>query len=415
MSQRHTIGAIVTGVCALARVASASCSGYTVEIFSNPDCSLLPSFATAWGIAENGAISGGWTDCGEVGHPGIWWPDGSFTELPLSADGGIPDSPFALNSAGQVAGRMHVPGLNPPDRAFLYSDGVTSNLGALPGHNTAAAHAISYAGIVVGTSNNNAVADQLRGFVWQNGKMSVLSPTYGSDSEAHGISDSGKVCGRMGNHPSLDSRAYVHDLTTGITADLGVLLDGATASHAIGINTFGNVCGVSRIITIPAWRGFMWSSGEAQDLGILPGKTHTRPQAINDSNVVVGFCDPGATAFVWRNGTITALNDLIPPELNLNFRLAWDINNAGQIVGQAEVIGTSDDVAVRLTPIPSPIGDSDCDGDIDTDDLLGVINNWADESPQGSNALPPCDFDHDSIVELDDLMIVIDNWTGNQS
>ena len=173
----------------------------------------------------------------------------------------------------------------------------------------------------------------------------------------------------------------------------------------------GSVCGVSRIIAIPAWRGFFWSDDIVVDLGILPGKTHTRPQAINDSNVIVGFCDPGATAFVWRNGTMTALNELIPPELNLNFRLAWDINNAGQIVGEASINGTSDRVAVRLTPIPSPIGDFNCDSMIDVDDLLGVINHWADTPPQGSKVLPPADFNHDAVVGIEDLMIVIDNWS----
>jgi hypothetical protein len=213
------------------------------------------------------------------------------------------------------------------------------------------------------------------------------------------------------------SHAFIQNAATGATTDLGSVLPNATGARALGISNLGSICGRAIMPcgqSCTVLKGFIWNNGQFQDLGVLPGKTHTRPFAINDSNVIVGYCDPGATAFVWRNGTMTALNDLIPPELNLDIKLVWDINNAGQIVGQAEVLGTSDDVAVRLTPIPSPIGDSDCDSDIDVDDLLSVINNWAHESPKGSTpqALPPCDFDHDGTVEVDDLMIVIDNWTS---
>jgi probable HAF family extracellular repeat protein len=418
MNVKLALCAIVTAVSTVIRATLGNCDGYSVEIFFGPDCSILPSFAHATGIAENGAICGGYVDCSEEFHPLIWWMNGDVTELPHSAEGGDPDTPFTVNSSGEVAGRMYLPGQSAPlNQAFIYSNGVTLDLGMLSGQDTAEAVAISADGIVVGTSNNTGFGP-LTAFMWQDGVLSSLSLPYGTKSEAHDISDSGKICGWMGSNTLTDKHAFVHDLNSGSTIDVGVQLSGATASEGSGINNAGAICGESRIVCGQSCimrRGFIWSDGEVQDLGVLPGKTNTRPQAINDSNVIVGFCDPGGTkAFVWRNGTMTALNDLIPPELNLDITLAWDINNAGQIVGQAELIGTTDDVAVRLTPIPSPIGDSDCDGDIDTDDLLGVINNWAHQSPKGSNppALPPCDFDHDGTVELDDLMIVIDNWTA---
>ena len=394
---------------------TAQCT-YDVEVFSGPDCQFLPSFAHATGIADNGAMCGSYVDCAEVGHHVTWWADGSITELPPSADGGIPDSPFDINSAGEVAGRMHVPGQpSPLNQAFVYSNGVTLDLGLLAGQNTAQAIAINSNSAVVGYSNNTGFGP-LTAFVWQNGKMSALPLTYGTKSEAYDISDTGFVCGWMGSHAQKDTHAFIYDLSTGTITDVGVVLKGAIASRAKGVNNAGTICGTS---PVPCGKscfttnGFIWRNGEAQDLGVLPGKTRTLPQAINDSNVIVGFCDPGTVAFVWRNGTMTALNDLIPSELNLNISLAWDINNAGQIVGEATILGSGGDrVAVRLTPIPSPIGDSDCDSDIDVDDLLGVINNWAHESPKGSNALPPCDFDHDGLVEVDDLMIVINNWTS---
>src|SRR5688572_22771606 len=121
----------------------AQCTSYSVDIIAGPDCSFLPSFAGARGIADNGSICGGYVDCSEVGHHVIWSANGEITEMPPSADGGIPDSPFDINSAQQVVGRMHVPSLSPPDRAFLYSKGVTINLGTLPEGNRSEALSIN--------------------------------------------------------------------------------------------------------------------------------------------------------------------------------------------------------------------------------------------------------------------------------
>jgi probable HAF family extracellular repeat protein len=353
-------------------------------------------------------------DCGEAGHAIIWGPNGETTLIPsIPPNSHAAPQPFEVNTLGQAVGFFDTsPGLG---RAFLFVDGVTIDLGTLPAGNKSEAAAISESGIVCGYSAGSG--QPISAFVWHNGQMAALNLPLGPNSVANDISDSGLICGWMGMAPHIDGHAFIYDLTSGKTIDAGISLAGAVGSQATGVNNLDTICGGS---VIPCGklcnilRGFIWSNGEIQDLGVLPDKIHTRPLAINDSNVVVGYCDPGgARAFVWRSGVMHALNDLISPGLNLNVRLAWDINNAGQIVGEATVIDSDGDrVAVRLTPIPSSIGDSDCDGDIDTDDLLGVINNWAHESPKGSKALPPCDFDHDGTVELDDLIIVIENWSN---
>jgi probable HAF family extracellular repeat protein len=206
-------------------------------------------------------------------------------------------------------------------------------------------------------------------FLWKDGKTTPLGfPTGGVNSEAKAISNNGKVCG------------------------------GCIMPHPSGTG----------------WvlRAFYWSDGVMLSLGTLPGLERSIGRDVNNDGAVVGECFVGgpSAAFIWRNGVMTNLNEFIPPELNLTLGRAVSINNNGQILCAAHDENKAS-VAVLLTPIPSPIGDSDCDGDIDTDDLLGVINNWAHESPKGSSALPPCDFDHDGTVELDDLMIVIENWT----
>jgi probable HAF family extracellular repeat protein len=215
-------------------------------------------------------------------------------------------------------------------------------------------------------------------------------------------------------HPSPHFGSRASRWTEGEVVDLGTL-PGTSSSEARSVNSLGHVCGIAYTAVGKfemIRHGFYWDGGQMQEIGYLPGYTQALAHDLNDSGQVIGVCTTdagGGEPFVWKNGTLATLNGLIAVELNLNLREAWSINNNGQIAAQATRPGPNgtDTVAVRLTPIPSPIGDSDCDGDIDTDDLLGVINNWAHESPKGSNALPPCD----GTVELDDLMIVIDNWS----
>jgi len=387
----------------------AQCAEYAVEIFAGPACSVLPSWAGARGISNTGSICGGYVDCAEVGHHVIWTADGRIIELPPSADGGIPGSPFKINSAGQVVGRMNVPGLSPPDRAFLYADGVTQNLGTLLGGNYSEAAAINASGTVCGYSTG--VGQPLTAFVWQDGTMSALNLPFGTDSVANDISDTGEVCGWMGDLPWL-AHGYIWSASRVI--DLGAVLPGANGASATGLNNSGNVCGYS-LYGDPSEpimrRGFFWTNGTVLDLGILPGFTTATPTRLNDFNVIVGSCNSfpisGLTsAFVWQNGIMQDLNDLVPPELNLNIDSAYDINNAGQIVAQALRRGPkgTDTVAVRLTPIPKLLGDFNCDRIINVDDLIGVISHW-------NFTTPNLDFDGSGTVGVGDLLIVLDNWT----
>jgi hypothetical protein len=135
----------------------------------------------------------------------------------------------------------------------------------------------------------------------------------------------------------------------------------------------------------------------------------SRALGINDSSEIVGYCQlditGGERAFIWRKGVMTALNDLIDPELQLDVRFAREINNTGQIVGSAL---DKDDrwAAVILTPVPDQPGDVNCDGAVNIDDLLRILQLWGPVI--GDN---PADCDADGTVGLPDLLVVIDNWT----
>jgi probable HAF family extracellular repeat protein len=198
---------------------------------------------------------------------------------------------------------------------------------------------------------------------------------------------------------------------------MGVALPGALAASAKALSPDGTqVCG-NAYFSDPAAdrRGFLWQDGIVQEIGILPHHDHTRSTAedVNDSGVVIGLSSNSALVgkgYVWRNGVMAELNDLIPPGINLDITFVSAINNAGQIACRGRVFDDNGIpnwfVGVRLTPIASPPGDCDCNGVVNIDDLLAVINQWGPTIPTTS-----ADFNDDGIVSVDDLMEVLRRWS----
>ncbi len=75
-----------------------------------------------------------------------------------------------------------------------------------------------------------------------------------------------------------------------------------------------------------------------QDLGTLPGDVLSIAYSLNDAGEIVGeSCDANGNcrACLWQNGFPTDLNALVPPGSSVHLLVAFDINNEGQIVGQA--------------------------------------------------------------------------------
>jgi probable HAF family extracellular repeat protein len=128
------------------------------------------------------------------------------------------------------------------------------------------------------------------------------------------------------------------------------------------------------------------------DLGTLAGLTsgHAVALAINNSGQVVGWSthpdDPDDLtdkhAFIWTEGKgMQDLNDLIPSDSGWILREAWDVNDAGQIVGvgvyTADVDEDGDEETIPfraflLTPIEelenqSPIANAGPDQIVDAD------------------------------------------------
>lgn len=118
--------------------------------------------------------------------------------------------------------------------------------------------------------------------------------------------------------------------------DLGTISPNGTFGHGYDVNDSGQVTGRAS----GGNGGFFWSDGIMTNLGDVPGgSSYAYGQGINNSGQVVGYggSDTGADAFVWENGTLTALPDLERGDLpqSTTWATAEDINDSGQIVGRS--------------------------------------------------------------------------------
>lgn len=111
---------------------------------------------------------------------------------------------------------------------------------------------------------------------------------------------------------------------------------------------------------------FIWTKERGmQSIGTLPGDAMSEATDINDENQIVGvsfsdFFFDNPRAFIYENGTMTALNSLIgSASANWDISSTGGINDRGEIAAQANVIsgGSVTSVAHAILLIPCSPGD----------------------------------------------------------
>jgi probable HAF family extracellular repeat protein len=306
-----------------------------------------------------------------------------YEVIDLGTLGGNAAFALDINDRGEVTGNSRTSTSTLPLNAFLWSGGVMNNLGTLPGSNPfSRGYAINNNGVVVGESDNN----QPRAFKWDGTELTDLGTLGGATAVAHSVNNAGRIVGSSSNgqtsRPFLHVGGQMYDLGTvaggldtpgrawdinsrgevvgwsrvaGSTSqatywrtsprgsvasvvNLGSLGDGERFSQAFAISDRGWIAGESIVIG-STYRAVLWRNGEIEDLGSM-GANHSRANDVNNRGEVVGhvgqfhnFPSFNGRAFVWQDGQMTDLNDLIAPDSGWVLRSAEGINNRGDIVG----------------------------------------------------------------------------------
>lgn len=278
------------------------------------------------------------------GDRAFLWQNGVMTNLGVLNPSDVYSVAQDINDNGYIVGESY-------GSAFLYYAGTMNNLGTLGG-SYAAAGGINNLGQVVGISSDaNGVTNA---FLWSNGTMIDIDPIVGGYSRAGEINDLGQITGFFAV-PSGPDRGFIWQNGDEELTDLGALFGEPGYTTAFDINNNGQIVGYSGIVGVPEHYPFIWQNGVMTDLGYLSGGSRTAGYArgINDLGQVVGMS--GSSGFIWtEDGGMLDLNDLVDDSA-IGWRLThpYDINELGQIVG----MGTTPDGkahAFLLTPVPEP-------------------------------------------------------------
>lgn len=361
-----------------------------------------------WDLTDRGAVVGEWNCLLGPNHAFIWRREGPPIDLPMPE--GTNESEVAgVNKQGHCVGWLHngVPGN--AGHAFFCDGQTTQTFLPPPEGNYTSANAIGPDDTIVGRWGDTQHGDPAKeACLWRQRQFLPLGSILGTaNSEATDINDAGLITGWMSDGTIHDTRGFIWDGKE--VLDIGVIAGGYAAMPK-AINNCGEVCGYGMVLheDPPGWQkhAFLWSEGEMEDLGLMPTFTRSLAYDLNDRTQVVGSCTRSEqfhdTAFLWQNGAMFNLNDLVTPEFDVHLYGARAINNEGQII--AIGIGdTGKTITILLTPINRPPSDLDCDCDTDVEDLEILLSHWGDHGGEA-------DINHDHIVNVRDLLQLLANW-----
>jgi uncharacterized membrane protein len=381
------------------RLAFGQCQ-YEVTVIAGPECppfGIPPTIGA--GINEDGDVVGYYAACTLGPNQAFLW----------TADAGLVtlDIPGATESTAQdICGEWIVGYFNDPSDQFnnlaLLRDGSDLIVIPPPEGTFSVAHAVNdLQGIVVGST-------ALGGFVWRDGELTTMGPFAPGAAQPMDVNDAGQVVGWAGStapsHPT--ARGFIWE--EGAVTMLPAIPDGVTSAIS-AINNRGQAVGSGLVSPedIVA-RPFLWTNEEMVSLGSLPGYDWCGAADINDHSAVIGNCtddDETDATFLWQNGSIWNLNDLVQSETSVGVLRVWAMNNRGQITGWGLVPGAS--VALLLTPIDPPLGDLDIDCQVGVVDFLRLLSAWGLCPVDGDCR---ADLNEDGTVDQWDFQILIDNW-----
>ena len=309
----------------------------------------LGGIAEGWGcqplaINNTGMVTGYAPDDTGVPHAFLY-EDGVMTDLGTVGGPGRSAYGMDINDASKVVGHGDVlVGDRTLSHAFIHSGGSMTDLGTF-GYEQASGFGLNDTDQIVGLITLSWDPYVEHAFLYDDGVLTDLGTLGGEDSRAYAINDSGQV---VGNADISTGVRHAFLYSGGVMTDIGTL--GGNTASARSINDAGQIAGYSQTDAGQV-HAFLYSGGTFEDLGTLGG-LYSLAYALDESGDVVGTSRTAAGdyhAFLFRDGVMYDLNDLIPADSSWLLTYAYGINNRGQIVG----IGSNG--GFLLTPVPEPI------------------------------------------------------------
>ena len=321
----------------------------------------------ALGVNDSGQAVG-WSKDASGRTQAFAWSNGVMTGLGF-LPGGAESAALAINNRGDVAGYAYVSATN--FHAFLHSTNGMTDLGTLGGPNSLG-RAINVHGDVAGWSQLVTNAPNLTDpetFVWRSNRLIHVPPfnDFKLSCEGYGIADDGRISGITFNYSPGDNHwwAYVwRDDNANFTNDSGemellgslaVKDSGGEHSCAVDVNNSGQAVGWTGITnTLWPQQAFLVTSSNGnwklpsssntdptnllmRNLGTLDRPTdNSYANALNDGAWIVGTSSTRSgtnQAFLWHDGVMSNLNDLIEAGSGWVLTNATGINEYNEIVG----------------------------------------------------------------------------------
>lgn len=330
------------------------------------------------GINNRGWITGISNDSDNATSQAVIWANGGEPQ-PLGTLGGANSGVIfpVKNNRGIVAGIAETGQKNPLNEewscsaffpsatlnicvGFRWENGVMKPLPVFPGGYNGFASGANNRGQIVGWAENG-VHDptctatqvlQFRAAIWGPGDndMAELSPLTGdSTSAATAINDRGQVVGISGDcgfAVGAFSAKHMVIWEDGKATPIPGL-GGVAWNTPMAISEQGIVVGFSNYKASDAdtfnEHAFVWTKeGGTKEIPPLTGDTRGQALGINSRGQIVGISRrPGVRrAFIYENGVLKDLNEMVVSGYADTLRFANDINDKGEITGQARDAAT---------------------------------------------------------------------------